>query len=73
MAKSTITILVIKYFFPFFPPKFSLIFYLRIIGCELNGFIRELWREVGQVPLGFQPRTVRRRNLLPLELKGMGT
>jgi len=42
---------------------------LLIIRCECDGFVRELWREIGEVVLRLQARSIRRRNLFLLQLK----
>ena len=43
---------------------------LRVVRRELHRLVGELRREVGEVPLALEPRPVRRRDLLLLELKG---
>lgn len=42
---------------------------LRVVRRELHRLVGELRREVGEVPLALEPRPVRRRDLLLLELK----
>lgn len=42
---------------------------LRVVWRELHRLVGELRGEVGEVPLALQPRPVRRRDLLLLELK----
>ena len=41
---------------------------LRVVRRELDRLVGELWREVGEVRLVLQPRAVRRRDLLLLQL-----
>ena len=39
----------------------------RVVGSEVDGLVRELGREVGQVPLALQPGPVGGRDLLLLQ------